>query len=225
MQTYDLSNQHSILYSSSVVQLLRPLLDHEGLSNARIDEIIWKHAQMGVALLDQRYNTLYTCRYQPVLQMFSLLHLCDVIVRYFPGKVDTSTKDGPEAVRFGLEVLMQSRQGFPIAGTFQELLRRTAIESSVQLPKNLIDLTTTVRHPSSTYIADDFINACTRPSYLQPVNDILAMFDMDFSADWVAQSPAFGFKEARIGAKDLRRSTTEERAAQDQMQISSLLNI
>jgi hypothetical protein len=225
MQIDGFSNRYRILYSNSVVQLLRPLLECEGLPYGGIDEIIWKHAQTGVALLDQRYNTLYTCRYQPVLQMFSVLHLCDVIARFFPGKVDASTKDGPEAIRFGLDVLMQSRQGFPIAGTFQELLRRTAIESSVQLPRNLVDLMPTVRHPLSAHKADDFIDACTRPSYLQPVNDILAMFDVNFSADWIAQSPALGFKEARGGAKKLRRSSTEKRAAQDQMQISNLLNI
>jgi hypothetical protein len=67
------------------------------------------------------------CRYQPVLQMFSVLHFCDFIVRFTPNKIDAGYKDGSKAVRFGMEVLVQSRAGFPVAGTLQELLKRTAL--------------------------------------------------------------------------------------------------
>ena len=189
-----------------------------------IDEVIWKHAQTGIFLLDQHYRTQYTCRYQPVLQMFSLLHLCDVIARFFPRKVDSVTKDGSEAVRFGLEVLMQSRQGFPIAGAFQELLRRTAIECSVQLPKNLTDLMKPARPPMPIFRVDDLIDACTRHSYIQPVTEILTLLDQNFRSDWIVQSPYHGFKDAASGAMSLRRSDTEERAAQNLMHISNLLN-
>src|SRR5258706_383682 len=50
------TNSCRILYSNSVVQLLRPLLEYEGLASAGIDEIIWQHAQTGVFLLDQHYR-------------------------------------------------------------------------------------------------------------------------------------------------------------------------
>jgi hypothetical protein len=49
--------------------------------------------------------------------MFSVLHFCDFIVRFTPNKIDAGYKDGSKAVRFGMEVLVQSRAGFPVAGT------------------------------------------------------------------------------------------------------------
>jgi hypothetical protein len=214
------------LYSTSVVQLLRPLLEFEGLQSAGIDEVIWQNAQTGVFLYDERYRAHFRCRHQPVLQMFSLLHLCDVIVRFYPGKVDGASMDGPEVLQFGMEVLSQSSAGFPIATTLLELLRRTAIDCSVPLPKskNIAEPKGPFRAPKSTYRADDFIDACTRPSYVQPIADIQATFDSNFSADWNSQSHSRGFKDPGVGARRLRRSDTEERAAQKLMQISSLLN-
>lgn len=213
-----------ILYSNSVVQLLRPLLELDNLNPAGLDEVIWKHAQTGLFLLDQHYRTQYTCRYQLVLQMFAVLHLCDVIARFFPGKVDSSTKDGPEAIQFGLEALTQSFDGFPIAGTLQELLKHTAIECSVPLPSNLADLMMPQRSLRLKYRIDDFIDACTRPSYLPPNAEIQARFESNFSADWHAQSPSQGFREPDPGSRSLRRSDAEQRAAQNLMQISNLLN-
>lgn len=172
-------------------------------------------------MLDQHYRTQYTCRYQPVFQMFAILHFCDVIARFFPEKVNSSSKDGAEAIQFGMEVLMQSYAGFPIAGTFQELLRRTALNCSVPLPKNWAELMTPTRLPMPKYRADDFIDACTRLSYSQPIADIEIRFEPQFSANWDIQSPSQGFKDY---GQTLRRSDAEERAAQHLMQISKLLN-
>lgn len=153
--------------------------------------------------------------------MFAILHLCDVIVRFFPGKADASTKDGSEAIQFGMESLMQSYAGFPIAGTFQELLKRAALDCSVPLPSNWIDLMAPSRLPRPIYRADDFIDALTRLSYLQPIADIEIRLEPSFSSDWDAQSASLGF--AKYG-KSLRRTDDEEQAAQHLMQISKLLN-
>jgi len=154
--------------------------------------------------------------------MFAILHLCDIIARFFPGKVNASTKDGPEAIKFGMEGLMQSYAGFPIAGTFQELLKRTALACSVPLPSNWIDLMTPSRSPRPIYRADDFIDACTRLSYSQPVVDIETRLEPNFSVNWDVQSPSLGFTE--YGKRRLRRTDDEEQAAQHLMLISKLLN-
>jgi hypothetical protein len=154
--------------------------------------------------------------------MFAILHLCDVIARFFPGKVNSSSKDGPEAIQFGMEGLMQSYAGFPVAGTFQELLKRTALDCSVPLPTNWVDLMTPSRPPKPIYRADDFIDACTRLSYSQPIADIEIRLEPSFSTNWDAQSPSQGFKEYSV--KSLRRSDAEEQAAQHLMHISKLLN-
>jgi hypothetical protein len=154
--------------------------------------------------------------------MFAILHLCDVIARFFPGKVNSSSKDGPESIQFGVEALMQSYVGCPIAGVFQELLRRTALDCSVPLPRNWVDLTTPSRPPKPIYRADDFIDACTRLSYSQPIAEIEIRLEPMFSANWHAQSPSQGFKEYNM--KSLRRTDVEEQAAQHLIQISKLLN-
>ena len=180
-----------ILYSNSVVQLLRPLLDLEGFPSVLVEEIIWSNAQQGLFLLDQHYRTQYTCQFQPVLQMFAVLHLIDVIARFFPLGVDIPSKDGASAVQFGLEVLMESRAGFPVAGPFQEMLRRTAIDCSIRLPKNLDDLMAVPRQNTKpVYRIDDMISACTRPTYVQPVAAIHKKYSSTFSADWPGELAA-----------------------------------
>jgi hypothetical protein len=166
------SNCCRILYSHSVVQLLRPLLGIEGLSSAGIKQVIWTHAQTGLFLLDQYYCVKYTCRYQPVFQMFAAFHLCDTIAQFFPRKIDAITNAGPQAVHFGIEVLTQSYRGVPVAGTFQELLSRTAVDGSISLPSDLNDHPMSHHPPKPIYRTDAIIDACTWRSYLQPIADI-----------------------------------------------------
>jgi len=213
-----------ILYSNTVVQLLRPLLDFEGFPSPLIEEIVWGHAQQGLFLLDEHYRTQYTCRYQPVLQMFSILHLTDIAARFFPGGVEGGSKDGPEAIQFGMEALTQSRAGFPVAGPLLQMLRRTAQECSIRLPVNVPDITAAPSPPRAIYRIDDLIDACTRPSYTQPLNEIHSRYLPSLSADWVAEGAALGFLEPGSGARRLRIPSAEERGAQSLMQIRNLLN-
>jgi hypothetical protein len=213
-----------ILYSNAVIQLLRPLLDFEGFPTGLVEEVIWNHAQQGLRLLDEHYRTQYTCRYQPVLQMFAVLHLCDIVARFFPTKLDKSSKDGSDALQLGMEVLMQSHLGFPVAGIFLELLRRTSNECSVLLPRNLTELLVISRPPKSIFRMDDFIDACTMPTYAQPVKDIHMRYLPSFSSEWTSSGTSFGFKEPEFGARRLRVASEEERGAQNLMQIRNLLN-
>lgn len=209
-----------ILHSTAVVQLLRPLLDYEGFPSSLVEEVVWKTAQEGLALLDQHYRTRYTCRYQPVLQMFGVLHLTDVVCRFFPMVAERFCKDGNQALRFGLEILSQSYAGFPIAGTFQEMLQRTARECSISVPKRISEV---VRPLKQSYGIGDFIDACTRPSYVQPADEIHSRYLPSFSMDWTANGAAFGFVESQPGRR-LRGQSAEEKSAQTLMQISNLLN-
>lgn len=200
-----------------MIQLLRPLLDFEGFPSSLVEEIVWKTAQEGLFMLDEHYRTQYTCRYQPVLQMFAVLHLTDIICRFFPHSVDGPSKDGATAIQFGMEVLLQSYHGFPVAGPFQEMLRRTANECSVRLPNP-------PRVPKEKYVIDDFIDACTRPSYVQPATEIHHRYLPSFSVDWASNGGQYGFHEPTPGRK-LRGASAEERGAQSLMQIRNLLNI
>ncbi|TVY44768.1 Nitrogen assimilation transcription factor [Lachnellula subtilissima] len=213
-----------ILFKNSIIQLLRPLLDFEGFPTTVVEEVIWTHAQQGLYLIDQHYRTQYTCRYQPLLQMFSVLHLTDVVVRFFPGGMGGVAKDGPEAIQFAMEALMQSRAGFPVAGPLQELLRRTANECSIPLPRNLNDIMPLPRKPQQIYRLDDFIDACTRKTYTQPIEDIHAKYAPSFSTDWITEGPAHGFLASASGPSRLKIPSAEERGAQSLMQIHNLLN-
>lgn len=154
--------------------------------------------------------------------MFSLLHLSDLVARFFPGGVEGRSKDGPEAIQFGIEALMQSRTGFPVAGPLQEMLRRTAKECSIRFP---LDELIAVPIPlKSIYRIDDLIDACTRPSYIQPTNEIHTRYLPSISADWVGEGAALGFLDPGSEAKRLRIPSAEERGAQSLMQIRNLLN-
>jgi hypothetical protein len=156
--------------------------------------------------------------------MFSVLHLSDVVARFFPGGMESGTKDGPKAIHFGMEALMQSRAGFPVAGPLQEMLRRTANVCSIRLPRNLNDIMPPPHHPQQIYRLDDLIDACTRHTYTQPIEEIHEKYLPSFSADWITEGTSHGFLASASGPSRLKVPSAEERGAQSLMQIHNLLN-
>lgn len=186
-----------------------------------VEEEVWLHAQSGLYLLERHYRPHWTCRYQPVQQLFSVLHLCDIVARFFPGRTDPHGKDGQEAVRLAMEVFHASREGFPIAGQFQDALYRVVSECSFEPPPGWNNL---MPNPRILYKLDETIEACANASFLQPVNDVLSRYQHDFSRSWVAGASAYDFKE-RVGASRRRRPVdSAEMAAENLMRIRNLLN-
>lgn len=212
-----------ILYSNSVVLLLRPLLNLEGFPSHLIEDIVWTHAQEGLSLLDEHYRAKFGCRLQPVLQMSSLLHLTDVIIRFFPGGIEGRRKDGPEAVKSAFEMLEQSSLGFPIARPLKEMLRHTAISFSIRTPASQYE-PERPNSPTKIFDMDAFIDACTRPTYVQPVAEIRQKYSPSLSAEWLAHAGSFGFLEPGVGSRGSRVPSAEEVGAQSLMQIRNLLN-
>ncbi|KFY07189.1 hypothetical protein V492_07369 [Pseudogymnoascus sp. VKM F-4246] len=216
-----------ILYDYSIVQLLCPLLELESFPSSLVDEVVWSHAQHALLLLERHYRLHYTCRYQPVLQMFIVLNICHLIARFFPAKPsnDPSIKDGSEAVTIGIETLHESNVGFPAAGALQELLRRAAVACSLKLPQSLENLLTPQGNVRMAYSYNDFIDVCTRPSYHQPLRAVREKFDSNFAEEWYALSPDFGFRPPQPGQKSLRELQTHpDRDIPYLMQIRNLLN-
>lgn len=198
-------------YYAALVILFRPLLSLTQISKRtrhHIQEITLENASFGVEIL-RMYRTLYTCRYQPALQNFSLLHLCDALVRFAPPPTNTQT------IGFCLEVLKEAaddRGGFAVCGPLQETFRQTALECRVPLPDNIGEL---MGH--AEYGSDDILDACTRHTYAQPVDQIIQnmcpTIDKDFSDEWTKMIE--------------NRAEEETRASTDTgryMQINSLLN-
>lgn len=156
--------------------------------------------------------------------MFAVLHLSDTVARFFPGSIEGGSKDGPEAIQFGIEALLKSRLGFPVAGPLQELLRKAATDCSIRLPQNPTELVAP-QHPSrKLYCMDDFISACNRPSYSQPVREIHLRYLPSISADWVADGASFGFLQPAVGVRSLRVPSAEEGGVQSLIQTRNLLN-
>jgi len=213
-----------ILYSTSIILLLRPLLDYEGFPSYRVEERVWALAQEGLTLLDEHYRRLYTCRYQPVLQMFAVLHLADVVARFFPESTKSASKTGPKALQLGMQLLMQSRPGFPAAGILQEMLRRTAKECAVRFPWDVSDTMFIPEPDTQCYQLDDFIRACTKPTCLQPHSQIHRRYLPSFSADWAARARRFGFPEPVFSVPGSRRLSVEETGAQALMQLRTWPN-
>ncbi|KAL5351050.1 hypothetical protein ACLOAV_004624 [Pseudogymnoascus australis] len=215
-----------MLYDYSVVQLLHPLIGHEGLPSMLVEEVVWTHAQHALSLLERHYRARYTCRYQTVFQMLAISSICDFIIRFFPTKStnDASIKDGPEAIALGLEVLQESFIGVPAAGAIREMLRRAAVGCTTRLPQSMDQLLARPTTLRSTYSYGDFIALCTRPSFRQPLWGVREKFCKGFAEDWCVMSPGCGFN-----IQPVRRSVSvltgePDREAHDPMQIDNLLN-
>lgn len=203
-----------ILYSCAVIQLLRPLLDFNGFPNATVETVIWNLAKEGTFLLEH-YRSRYTFRHQSVLQMFSALHFCDVVIRFFPSpdRFDANSKGGQEIAQLTMEMLTEAQEFYPIAGPFQYLLWQTITQLSPPIAQSFDKLPA---HPSpAEYRIDEIIKAFTRPTYLQPVAEIHRKYDFRFNSDWIAEAGG-DFRERSEGRSRLKAS--------DLMQIKNMLN-
>lgn len=186
-----------------------------------IEDEAWRHAQMGLYLLERHYRVHWTCRYQPVQQLFSALHLCDIVARFFPGRTDKNSKDGKEAVQLAIEAFHESYDGFAIAGQFQDAIFRVSSEYSFDLSEDLKKL---MPRPRIVYDMDDTIEACGNPSFFQPVNEVLARYQPSFVHDWLIEASAYDFR-AQVGTSRRRRpADSAEMAAENLMNIRNLLN-
>jgi hypothetical protein len=167
----------SVQYHTALVQLFRPLLHGQfftGDDQAELRRIVMFHARSGLEPLSHA-KRLYTSRYFLPLMAFCLLHLGDTIMSCAP-------HDPParETLKFCLETLQQARAGFPLCGPLQFLFRQRAEECGVRIPEQLKELTESF----SSYAMDDILDACTRLTYAEPLDQIVDNIDTNIAKDW-----------------------------------------
>ncbi|KAL9038816.1 MAG: hypothetical protein Q9214_005131 [Letrouitia sp. 1 TL-2023] len=162
-----------IQFHTAVIQHINPVIQSgyfTGENLERLREIVVYHAQGAIETLEH-CRQIYSTRYLMPLIAFCIVHVGDVLVRHSPKQPPAA-----DVVEFCLGLLDQAGVSFPICGPLQELFRRTAVECNVPVPKN-VDYT-------GRYGIDDFLNACTRLDYKQPLDQSVRHVDSRVAQDW-----------------------------------------
>jgi len=174
----------SVQYHTALVQHFSPLLYSgffSGNDQEELCRIIIFHARSGFEVFEHSRRLYSSCFPMPLL-IFCLIHLCDALVRLSP-------KEPPaqEVVRFYLEISQQNRANFPLCGPLQSLFLQTVEECGIHLPPELCDIIDSFNH----FFLDEILDACTRLTYTQPLDQILPYLDpaiaRDFNREWDMQ--------------------------------------
>ena len=207
------ANYVSVQYHVALLQLFQPLLHLDKRYKASHDylqSLVLKHAKTSLAILMQ-YRDAYSFRYLSPILLFCIVHTCDALVRY-----DDKSASAIEIARFCLESLDEAKVGYPLAGTLQRMFRLALDDYSISLPDELERLC----GPAAKYGLEELLDACTRPSYRQPIAQMLPNLEpslaQDFMDDWQKLC------EERPEQDQPVEST--EPTKQHSMQIDSLLN-
>jgi len=146
------------------------------------------------------------------LLSFCCVHLADAHIYY-----TLEDSPGPGAAELCLGTLQQNREGFAICGPLQELFRRRAIERGVQLPEGIRPIVESVAH----FGIDDFLDACTRLSYTQPLDQVQIHFDENIAHEWdVAWNQSSGYQPGN----SRRPSSSGGSGGSGRMAIEDIIN-
>ena len=207
------TDRFSIQYHVAILQLFQPLLHldkHYKASHDYLQGLVLKHAKTSMALLKQ-YRDAYSLRYLSPILLFCIVHTCDALVRY-----DDKGGSAIGIARFCLESLEEAKVGYPVAGPLQKMFRLALDEYSISLPDELERLC----GPAAKYGPEELLDACTRPSYQQPIMQMLPNLHpslaQDFMDDWQ--------KLCEERPQQNQPVESPEPTRQHSMQIDSLLN-
>lgn len=160
--------------------------------------------------------------------MFCVLHLTDVVARFFPGGIEGRYKSGPEVIKIASEVLEDSLLGFPVAGLFKEMIERTAKACTIRITLGQPDVE--YRYARKVYQLQNFLDAFTRPTYIQPVEEVRGRFLSSLSAEWLVHGPSFGLGSSEQAVNSATTGPifpAEEASAAEnlmRMRVTNLLN-
>lgn len=141
------------------------------------------------------YRLYFTYQYQSPLQLFSTVHICDSSIRF-----DMENPSIMDTIRFCLESLQEAKVGYSIAGSLQQMFCLSMAEYKIPIPDDLVGAI----QVSSECEPEHLLDACTRPTYKQPLKQILPNLDKNLGVEFV--------------------QLCEEVARKNSMKIDSLLN-
>jgi hypothetical protein len=174
----------------------------------------------------RRYRELFTNRYQPPFHSFSLVHLCDLLIRYG----DRSKIQ--DVIQFCLETLSEALPGFPIIGPLQAMFCESVLLCGYKLPANVEQMMG--GRSWQSFSREEKLDCCERLTYLQP-NDMLAeRLDQDigsnFEEEWKAFIESHGSDDATEAyasgsAHDSDEQHTSTDGSKRQMDINAVMNL
>ena len=170
----------SIQYHTAITQLLQPLLH----INTRYQEsheqlvcLVVSHAEIGVELLI-RYKSMYTNFYLSPLQLFCLVHLCDVVVRY-----DGHGNTTPRTIAFCLTSLEEAKVGYPVAGPLQKMFRLSLTDYGIPVADELERMI----GESARLGPEELVDAFIRPTYRQPLAQMTPHMEPELGPDFMKE--------------------------------------
>ena len=209
---WTLTRSPSIQYHTALVHLFHPLLSLHQTPHSTyeaIRDLLLKHAKQGLALLVQ-HRQIYSTFYQPPLQLFHLVHICDALITH-----DAPSQDTPEIIRFCIESLEDAKFGYPVAGPLQRMFANMLSDCNIRLPDDLAQLV----GPPYRYSLEDLLNACVRQSYRPPVAQLLPNMEATLAQDFMVE-----WQEACERRRQSRMETPESVQTQRTMRINTVLN-
>ena len=187
-------------------------LDHyRQASHEFLIQLLLSHAKIGFDLLVQ-YRNIYSNQYLTPLHLLCMVHLCDGLVRYGSKSIDTS-----DVVAFCLTSLETAKVGYALAGSLQKMFLIALSDYGVTISNELESQIDAASHIGP----EEMLDACTRPSYRQPISQLLLGMDSDMGQEF-----ANGLQEI-LRRRSPVQDTAKRRPHADsitRMQVGSLLN-
>ncbi|KAF2433479.1 hypothetical protein EJ08DRAFT_658016 [Tothia fuscella] len=217
-----------IHYSVAICQLLSPLLEYEDfppLAKEHVREVVLSSARNGL-IAYQQYCKAFSSRYQPPFQSYSLVHLCDILLRH------GSEAEIEWAIRFCLETLSEALPGWPCANPLQAMYCESVVGCGYALPSNTNKLMGGKSWQS--FSREDKLDCCSRLTYAQPCDMLVEKIDPEmkhkFEIEWRAFIEGHGADHKRNGQGDEPHFNGSERLdnrssnGPPSMTINSLMN-
>lgn len=145
-----------------------------------LKHLLIHHAREAFALL-VRYQERYSFHYISPLYLLCTVHICDCLATN--AHPNDYINDFPDPVRFCFAALEEAKFSYPIAAPLQKMFATSLTDANVPIPP---DLTPLIRSLNSLCL-DDLLNAVTRPSYRQPIGQLVPSMDKTLAWDFVQE--------------------------------------